>query len=223
MRAWQKLFAAGELGVAAERADLDVVFHKGEPAAHAFFLVDGAVEILQPGAGGGSVVVKLLQAPTLFGAIEAFSSDGTYLESVRCLGPVRLVRVTSARLREIAARDAAAAYDALVDVSRAFCVAARFEASRLSTTEALLANALLAYVDVVGSERDGGRFMTVKRTQADLAAAIGAAERSVNRILADWQSRDAVRKVAARYGVLDRAFLEETADELLGSLVHKGP
>jgi CRP-like cAMP-binding protein len=197
-----------------------VLFEKGAPADHAYLLAHGAIEILQPGADGMSVVVKILQAPTLFGAIEAFGEEPLYLETVRCLGKVRVVRMTSARLRQVALDNPRAGYEALLDVARAFCVAARLEPARLAQTDTLLANALLAYVDVVGEERDGARFMTVKRTQSDLAAAIGAGERSVNRILSAWLDAGVVVKRDARYGVVDRAFLENLAGDLLGSLVH---
>ena len=220
MRAWRALFERGDLGVGVDSADRTVLFDKGALAAHGYFLVDGAIEILQAGVDGTSVVVKILRAETLFGAIEALGDESHYLETVRCLGAVRAVRMTSARLRQIAAADAAACYEALVDVARAFCVTARFEPARLATTEAMLANVILAYTDVVGEDRGGARFMTVKRTQADLAAAIGAGERSVNRILAAWQECGAIVKEAARYGVLKRGFLEDTAGELVGSLVH---
>lgn len=221
MRAWRALFERGQVGVGVDDADRTVLFAKGAPAAHGYFLVDGAVEILQPGADGTSVVVKILQAQTLFGAIEALGAETHYLETVRCLGAVRTVRMTSARLRQIAAADVAACYEALVDVARAFCVTARFEPARLASTEAMLANVMLAYTDVVGEDRGEARFMTVKRTQADLAAAIGAGERSVNRILAEWQESGVVVKEAARYGVIKREFLEDTAGELVGSLVHR--
>lgn len=221
MRAWQRLFAEGALGPRVTFEDRDEVFAKGAAADAAWFLAEGAVEILQPGQDGGSVVVKLLVAPTLFGLIEALGDERETLESVRALGDITCARMERRRLHEIVAREGEATVECLRDVCRAFCVAARFEPSRLSSVDALLANALLAYVDACGEPWDGGVRLRVKRTQADLAQAIGASERSVNKLLSSWKSEGVIDKNDARYIVHQRAVLEELAGELAGSLVHR--
>ena len=81
------------------------------------------------------------------------------------------MRMTSARLRQVALDNPRAGYEALLDVSRAFCIAARLEPARLAQTDTLLANALLAYVDVVGEDRDGARLRA--HLLDDLDATIG--------------------------------------------------
>lgn len=221
MNRWQALAESGALGRAADHADRAVVLRKGAPAAAASVLVDGAVEILQPGADGDSVLVKILVAPTLFGVIELIGDEPLWLEDVRVLGGARLVEVPKARFLDLVATDPAASYECLRDVGRAFCVAARHEPSRLFSVEALLANTLLAYVDACGERWDGGQRLRVKRTQADLAAAIGKSERAVNTALSAWREQGVVDKTDGRYIVHRREVLEGIAGELLGSLVHQ--
>lgn len=223
VRHWSTLVAGKRFGAARRRADGDVVFAKGDPLDHVYALVAGAVEILQPAlaATDATVVVKLLAAPTLFGAIEALGDEPRALESVRALGDTDVVAIERAAFRATIAADLAAAHECLLDVGRAFCVAAKFEPSRLADVDARLAAMLLAYVDVCGEPWDGGVRMRVKRTQADLAGAIGASERTVNRVLADWKARGFVDKNDARYIVHDAPALHALAGELAGALVHR--
>lgn len=220
MRRWRTLVDDG-LGARRGFADRDVLLHKGDVVEGAAVLVDGAVEILQPGPEGTSVLVKILVAPTLFGVIEVIAGEPSWLETVRGLGDGVIVPVSRARFLHTVEHDAAASFECLRDLGTAFAVAAKHEPSRLHAVDALLANVLLAYVDACGEPWDGGLRLKVKRTQADLAAAIGASERSVNKRLSDWKDRGAVDKNDARYIVHDRAFLEDTAGELRGSLIHR--
>ena len=60
MRAWSDLCASQALGHTTDGRDRVVLFEKGAPADHAYLLAHGAIEILQPGADGMSVVVKIL-------------------------------------------------------------------------------------------------------------------------------------------------------------------
>lgn len=221
MRTWPALANDGALGVLRSVVDREVVFERGTAADRAWFLAAGAVEIVQRSAEGTSIVVKILTAPTLFGVIEILGGEPHVLETVRALGGADVYGLPRAAFLDRIARDADAAYECLVDVGAAFCVAARFEHARLHETEALLANLLLAYVDVLGERWDGGVRVAVKRTQAELAEAIGAGERSVNRILADWKDAGLVHKIDARYLVRDRDALVERAGDLRGSLVHR--
>jgi CRP-like cAMP-binding protein len=220
MQRWLALQICEGLGSSRDHTDRDLLFQKGEPATHGWFLKQGVVEILQPAANGTSMIVKLLRAPTLFGVIEHLGDEPRYLESVRSLGPAHTISIEREKLLGLLRENPAAALECLHDLGAAFCAAARFEASHVSDTEALLANAFLAYIDVVGEPWDGGTRMQVKRTQVDFAHAIGAAERSVNRVLKEWQARNIVDKTGARYIVHDRGYLERLAGELRGSLVH---
>lgn len=220
MQRWRDLGQSGALGDAHVREDREVLLRKGHPADAAWMLLDGAVEILQPGIDGTSVVVKLLVAPTLFGVIELLGDEAHWLEDVRVLGRATVVRLPRERFLDVVKHDAVASYECLRDVGTAFCVAARHEPSRLHAVETLLANALLAYVDACGERWDGGVRLQVKRTQADLAQAIGKSERAVNTVLSGWRDAGVVDKVEGRYLVHQRAILETLAGELLGSLVH---
>lgn len=175
------------------------MFERGDPARTAFLLLEGAVEIVQRSVEGSALVVKILVAPTLFGAIELVGDETEYLEAAQVLGGATVVPMSRARFRRELQGNAAQAFECLSDVSRAFCVTARFEGAVLEPTEVLLANLLLAYADVFGvPDDDGGVRIELKRTQADFAQAIGAGERSVNRVLSRFIDDGLLEKRRAR-------------------------
>lgn len=217
------LYRQGALGLPQHRKDREIVFSRGDPADAAFFLRDGCIEILQTSDDGKAALQKILIGPTLFGAIECLGDAPAYLETVRVLEQANAVRVPRARFLELLREDNAASYECLRDVGRAFCVAAQLEPARLFGTDVQLAAVLVAYADACGDAEDGVVRLRVKRTQEDLAQAIGGGERSVNRFLADWRARGLVDKVDARYVLHDLDALKEIAGPLLGALVHRAP
>ena len=221
MREWASLAAAAQLGAKTTLKDRTVVFERGDPAGHVYFLSAGAVELLQSTADGQSIVVKILVAPTLFGVIEVLGKEPTYLETVRVLGTASVHRIERLRFTELVRRNASAAYECTVDLSAAFCVAARFELRTLVQTEALLANLLLGYAELAHRPAGSAVTLQVRRTQADFAQAVGAAERSVNRILATWKDDEVISKRSGRYTLVKPEVLSRLAGDLRGSLVHR--
>jgi CRP-like cAMP-binding protein len=110
----------------------------------------------------------------------------------------------------------------LKNTATAFCMAARFEPAHMMTTEQKLANFVLSLFDLKGESSDRGERLGLKRSQSDLAVAIGASERSVSRILGAWQEEEILEKRQGRYHLLQRDRLTAAVGELRGSLVFRG-
>jgi hypothetical protein len=100
-------------------------------------------------------------------------------------------------------------------------VAARFEAGRLFEADVLLANLLIAYGDVFGVRSDQGLELRIKRSQTELAQAIGASERQVNRLISDWRQCKKLDKRAAKYILRDERYFADQAAPLRSSLIHR--
>ena len=220
MDAFFKLARTGRLGPVGVHADASRIFERGEPATHAYYLEHGAVEIVQSGEQGAEVVVKILVGPALFGTIEILGDEAAYLESVRSLGAARVYRVARSPFIQLLLDNQRLALDVATDMSRAFCTAARFEPSRVHEADVLLANLLVAYADVFGHASANVVELRIKRTQDALAAAIGASERQVNRLISDWRDAGKLDKRAGYYVLLDYRFFTTLAAELSRSLVH---
>lgn len=202
--------------------DGEVLFHKGDQATHAYFLEKGSVEICHDTDSGMGVVVKVLAAPNLFGVIEQLGAEPQYLETVRVLGPGRVVAVPREPFRELLRSSLHWCLACLQNTATAFCMAARFEPGQFATTERKLANYLLALFEVAGEQVGPRTRLSLKRTQADFAVATGASERSISRILAGWISDGVLMKEQARYQLLQREVLAAIAGPLAGSLVFRG-
>lgn len=203
-------------------SDREALFEAGASCRLAYILVDGCVEILQGASNGTSTVVKVLKGPTFFGSVEAISQQVEYLESVRALGAADCAAISSDEFRELLLERPKLAFECLLDMSGAFAVAARFEPARLYETEVLLANLLAAYAQVVGRRIGQGVRIEVRRSQRELADAIGAGERSVNRILASWKDAGLITKESGQYTLLEPHEIGARAGDLAGSLVHAG-
>lgn len=197
-----------------------VIFQRGDAVDGVYVLSLGAVEIVQSTPTGPSVVVKILVGPTLFGVLEGVAAEPHYLESVRCLGGVSVHKISLNRFNDLMHQSPGFAHAVSVDLAHAFACAARFESSRLHDTETLLANLLVAYADLFGDAEGALVRLRIKRTQADLAEAIGASERQVTRILSHWFDTGVLRKVAGLFEILALKELRKTAAPLAHSLVH---
>lgn len=219
---WSTLMATGALGAESTLADHDVVARRGDEATAFWVHTRGALEVFQPGDDGRSYLARLLLAPSVICLKECLAGEESYLQTVRVLERASLVRVERTRALELLMAHPALSLRTLVEVSRAFCGAARLEANRLHGTESLLAHVLLGYVEACGEPWDGAVRMRVKRTQAELAECIGANERSVNRILTAWKAEGLVDKRDARYLVLDARRLAERVQDGMRALIHRG-
>ncbi len=219
---WSTLADAGEVGVARAYDDQEVIARRGDPANACWYHATGALEVFQPGDDGRSYLARLLIAPNIICLKECLAGEASYLQTVRALERASLVCIERERALALLMANPALSLRTLVEVSRAFCGAARLESNRLHGTESLLANVVLAYCEACGEPWDGVVRMRVKRTQADLAECIGANERSVNRILTAWKAQGLVDKRDARMLVLDAERLAERVDDGARALVHRG-
>jgi CRP-like cAMP-binding protein len=220
--AWAELSREGKLGPARTHQDRVLLAERGLPATVAFFLAEGTLEVFQPGADGASYLARLLVGPTVLCLKECLAGEETYLQTVRVLEKARLHAMTRAQVMAHLQADAAMTLGTLVEVSRAFCGAARLEGNRMQSTESLLAHALLAYADVVGDDVDAGIRLRVKRTQADWAECVGATERRVHTLWNEWKRQGFIDGARGVTEILDRDALLERIDDSVVALVHRG-
>ncbi len=219
---WFTLRSSGQLGVARELVDRAIVAERGMPAKVAWFLDEGALEVFQPGVNGAQYLARLLVGPTVFCLKECLAGEQTYLQTVRVLERARLHPITRPQVLSHLEQNPAMCLTTLIEVSRAFCGAARLEGNRMVPTESLLAHALLAYADVCGNLMDGARHLRVRRTQADLADCVGATERRVNSILGGWRREGVIQKGDGMLIVADRDALLQLVEDNAVTLVHRG-
>ena len=92
-RATRVRFAAGE-----------TVYERGAKADHLYTVLDGAVTLHLPGAGGFSVVIDQLVRGDMFGSCICFQRD-TYALTAQCAQDSELLMIESAALKDLMDRD----------------------------------------------------------------------------------------------------------------------
>jgi CRP-like cAMP-binding protein len=222
LQSWSALFESGELGASVVMEDRAIVAQKGASAGTAWFHSRGLLEVFQTNHQGASYLARILVAPNLVCLKECVAGRERYLQTVRVLESAALVPLPREPALRILERHPRVCLSTLVEVTRAFCGAVSLEANRMETIESLLANVILAYTRSCGESWDRGTRMRVKRTQEDLAEAVGGNERSVNRVLARWKKEELVDKRDARYLVFEAERLKSFVSRGVGDLVHYG-
>jgi len=221
MKTWWQLADQGALGVRIPLDDKELLLMHGEPARRCHFLYSGAAEIFHVTAEGRSVVVKLVTAPTILGLPEIMAGESEYLAGIRIAGEA----VTFAMKREpflaVMESNREASLEAIRDISLAFTGAARQEPARLFDIEVVLAALLLAYADVFGEPHGDRVLIRLRRSQAELAEAVGASERQVQRVLQQWKGESLVAKESGTRVILRPDIVREIAGPLADGMVHR--
>ena len=194
MHHWLQHVQSGQLGNANSWRHGEYIFHCEDPAESAYVLTNGVVEIVHDTPDGHSLVVKLLVAPTFFGHVEAMACRAYYLESVRALGRASAHVIKAEHFATLVRENAALSCEVLTDTCLTFAQSARAEPGRIAGIDAQLATMLLDYVELFGEPASDGTRIALQCTQGQLAMAIGASERQVQRLFREWKAAGVVTK-----------------------------
>jgi|GEM_PF-1900012 len=161
----------------------------------------GAMEVVRPAVDGGDVVVGLVEQGQVYGLDQLFGPLDADV-AVRALGEAELLLVNPHDLKAhlMASSRVPLVLEALSSQVQMY---RSFAATALVDVEVRLARLMLAYIDAVGDSQGASVQLPFKRTQPELAAAIGAGERSINRVLRKWKQDRVLEKVFGRYVIYD--------------------
>lgn len=204
---------AGLVRAGAERAPEDGAEVLSEGAEPRFFvLLRGSVKVLYRAEEGQQIVVKLLEAPAVFGEMECIAQI-PHLESVLAVERVRLLEVPAEAFAAAVQDSHTLCANLLTDVAKRLCIAAQHErALAFHPVESRLAQLLLTYLDLYGLPTEGGQMIRIPLTQEGLAQALGVNRRSVTRTLQAWSKEGLLDKRAGRYVVTNQEGLERVTD-----------
>ncbi|MCA9671810.1 MAG: cyclic nucleotide-binding domain-containing protein [Myxococcales bacterium] len=194
-----------------------LLLEQGEPADHVYVVLDGAVRIYQRAADGREVLVKLMRAPCLFGDLELLA-EVPMVKNVAAVEDVQLAIVPGSTFLELLFASKAATEGYLRQVASAFCVAARSQRQVLASVEQRVANLLLSYADFYGRAEGDDVLVEAKLSQQQIALSLGAARRSVAKVLGDWTNKGLVSRRGEQHLIHRVAELEALAEPIRGSL-----
>ncbi|OLC19495.1 MAG: hypothetical protein AUH33_05585 [Chloroflexi bacterium 13_1_40CM_68_21] len=176
----------------------EVVYHQGDPASHAYVIVDGLVKVLLLDENGRELLVSLHRRGEFFGELALFEQaprDGT---AVCVVATTALQIARDGALRVLGRNDGARSYmfERLTRTIR------KLESQVGDLAFLDVASRLAKYLVEVGR---AGKAMPL--TQDDLAAAIGSTRMTVNKLLADFERRGLIEVARRNIRVLDESSL----------------
>jgi CRP-like cAMP-binding protein len=194
------------------------ILEAGASVEHLYVVLAGTVRIFHRAPDGRQAVVKLLRAPCLFAELELLHQL-PMLESVSAVDEVLLARLPAADYIALLHKVPAAMFAQLKHLAAAFCVAVRNEQQVFAPLEARIANLLLSYADLEQPDDSENTLPLVAQlSQQDIAQSLGAARRSVVRILAGFQKSRLIERSGNQWVLRDRAALEKLAEPIRHSL-----
>lgn len=157
----------------------EVLFQKGDPGDALYALRRGQVRIATGTADGRSVTLNLLGPGDVFGEIALLDGHPRTAEAT-ALEATELFVIERRDFLGLLARDAATA----IRIIGFLCGRLRWMSERMEEATLLPLDTRLARRLTLLSEDYGAE---IQVTQTELAAFVGAARESVNRVLQDWR------------------------------------
>jgi len=179
----------------------EIVFHRDDEAGQVFLIVAGTVKVSVPDETGREVVIALERGGDVFGELALFD------EATRS---ATVTAITDTSALALGRADFMSVLEANPDAMRRMLgLLAKTVRRSTGHVEDLVfldlagrvAKCLLDISDASGTDR-------VELTQEDLAAFVGAARVSVNRVLAEFESRHAIVIGRRHLDIADRDVLK---------------
>jgi len=179
----------------------EIVFHRDDEAGQVFLIVAGTVKVSVPDETGREVVIALERGGDVFGELALFD------EATRS---ATVTAITDTSALALGRADFMSVLEANPDAMRRMLgLLAKTVRRSTGHVEDLVfldlagrvAKCLLDISDASGTDR-------VELTQEDLAAFVGAARVSVNRVLAEFESRHAIVIGRRHLDIADRELLK---------------
>jgi CRP/FNR family cyclic AMP-dependent transcriptional regulator len=178
------------------------VLKEGEPPDHAFCLLRGSVRVFHR-SGDSEVLLKLFQAPAMFGEMEVIS-ELPFMEHVTTIDPSEILHIPAAVFRQIVKKEAAFACALAEDLAMRLCISAHNQkALAFSDVETRLANLLLDYAEFFGEPDGEGIRLTLALSQGSMAHDLAVTRKAVNATLTKFKEEGLVDKREARFVILN--------------------
>ena len=179
----------------------EVIFHRDDPASHLYVIVAGTVKISLPDENGREVVVAIERGGDEFGELALFD-ESPRSATVTALAETECLLLARKDFMEALDRN----HDAMRKMLGLLAQMVRRSSGRVED---------LVFLDLPGRVAkclldlsEAGGKGEIELTQEDLAAFVGAARVSVNRVLADLEKRDAISIGRRHIKVRDPALLQ---------------
>lgn len=191
-----------------------IIFEEGEPVFGVYLLSQGKVKLAKRSAGGRKQILKLVGPGEILGE-EVLFHDQTYSAYARALERTGAHFVTVREFQDFLQDHPGVAIRLLERLSQEIkgFQDKLLEACYGSSLERI-ARLLLAIADRWGEAGDGGLYIGLELSRAELAELAGVANETASRLLARLRRRGILALSGSKIYILDRARLEGLTEPL---------
>jgi CRP/FNR family transcriptional regulator, cyclic AMP receptor protein len=196
------------------------ILKEGERPEHIFCLLSGAVRVFHRQADGNEILVKLFRAPAIFGEMEVLA-EIPFIEYVTTLESTDILLVPAQYFRDLVRGNTELSRVLVFDLAARLCVASDHQrALAFCDTDKRLANLLLDYAQLAGTNESGLVRLGISLSQDAMARDLGVSRKAIAIALTKLRKLGIVGKENARYVIKDMAALAARSTQTLG-LFHR--
>ena len=188
-------------------------FLQGDPAAHAYILVQGLAKLVQSNAQGQVVNLRTVYPWQLFGALGSVRESAAYPASAQALEDSAALAIPSPFLRDMLRTRPHLSMD-LMQLMTSYIQEMQSRYFELATerVEQRICRTVLRLASQSGQRIENGVELTLSRE--DLAQMSGTTVYTASRVLAEWQRRGLVETGRERVRILQPHELVRIAEGL---------
>jgi CRP/FNR family transcriptional regulator, cyclic AMP receptor protein len=188
------------------------IFHKDDPGALLYVILKGAVSITLPSSEGKDLVLSILSAGDFFGELSLFDEEPRSATAIAVEDDTQTLILPREDFLDLVRSHPEMAVHIMALLSRRLREAdALAQDSALLDLPGRLARRLLELAERHGKRESDGIRISLRLTQSELAALVGATRVATNRQLQRLQQQGAIKWQAQHITLVKPAVLERLA------------
>lgn len=211
----QALDTALALGISRSVEGNGFFFMQGDPATHAYILLQGRVKMLQVTPNGQQITLRIMTPGQTYGGIALLQPSSGYPASAQSAEDSTALAWNTETLRALAARDSGVSLN-VMQIMHGYIIELQERQSALTSerVEQRVARTLLKLAAQTGKKVNEGVLIDLPLTRQDIAEMTGTTLFTVSRTLNIWERQGLLSIGRERVIIRDPHKLVSIADDL---------
>ena len=211
----QALDTALALGISRSVEENGFFFMQGDPATHAYILLQGRVKMLQVTPNGQQITLRIMTPGQTYGGIALLQPSSGYPASAQSAEDSTALAWNTETLRALAARDSGVSLN-VMQIMHGYIIELQERQSALTSerVEQRVARTLLKLAAQTGKKVNEGVLIDLPLTRQDIAEMTGTTLFTVSRTLNIWERQGLLSIGRERVIIRDPHKLVSIADDL---------
>lgn len=213
----QVLETALALGISRSVEENGFFFMQGDPATHAYVLLQGRVKMLQITPNGQQITLRIMTPGQTYGGVALLQPEGGYPASAQCAEDSTALAWSTDTLRTLVARDPSVSIN-VMQIMHGYILELQERQGALTSerVEQRVARTLLKLAAQTGKKVEEGVLIDLPLTRQDIAEMTGTTLFTVSRTLNVWERQGLLSIGRERVIIRDPHSLVKISDDLAG-------